>query len=83
MKLGGTLPGFQLAYETWGALSPARDNVVLLATGLSPSSHARSRPDAPEAGWWEAFVGPGLALDTDRFFVAGLPPPGSGLQVAR
>ena len=69
MKLGGTLPGFQLAYETWGALSPARDNAVLLATGLSPSSHARSRPDAPEAGWWEAFVGPGLALDTDRFFV--------------
>src|SRR5438132_1687066 len=46
MKLGGTLPGFQLAYETWGALSPARDNVVLLATGLSPSSHAPSRPYA-------------------------------------
>jgi homoserine O-acetyltransferase len=69
MKLGGTLPRFHLAYETWGRLGAARDNAILLSTGLSPSSHARSHPGSPEPGWWEAFIGPGLALDTDRFFV--------------
>ena len=69
MRLGGILPGFHLAYETWGELSAGRKNVILLQTGLSPGSHARSRPDAPEPGWWEEFVGPGLALDTNRFFI--------------
>jgi homoserine O-acetyltransferase len=69
MKLGGSLPGFQIAYETWGRLSPARDNAILLTTGLSPGSHARSHPGDPAPGWWEEFVGPGLALDTNRWFV--------------
>ena len=66
---GGELPEFSLAYETWGSLSPARDNVVMLHTGLSASSHARSHPENTHPGWWEEFVGPGLAVDTDRFFV--------------
>jgi len=69
MRLGGSLPGFQIAYETWGRLAPSRDNAILLTTGLSPGSHARSHPEAPAPGWWEEFVGPGLALDTDRWFV--------------
>ena len=69
MRLGGSLPGFSIAYETWGRLTPSRDNAVLLTTGLSPGSHARSHPDAPAPGWWEEFVGPGLALDTNRWFV--------------
>lgn len=69
MRLGGSLPGFQIAYETWGTLAPARDNAILLTTGLSPGSHARSHPDALAPGWWEEFVGPGLALDTNRWFV--------------
>lgn len=66
---GGVLPGFSLAYETWGALSPARDNVVLLHTGLSASSHARSHPNNPSPGWWEDLIGPGAPLDTNRFHV--------------
>jgi homoserine O-acetyltransferase len=66
---GGTLPNFDIAYESWGELSPARDNVVLLHTGLSASSHARSHPDNPNPGWWEGFIGPGCAIDTDRFHV--------------
>lgn len=69
MRLGGELPSFQLAYETWGTLSEARDNAILLQTGLSPGSHARSHASAPQPGWWEDFIGPGLALDTHRFFV--------------
>jgi homoserine O-acetyltransferase len=66
---GGTLPGFDVAYETWGELSPERDNTVLLHTGLSASSHAHSHPDNPNPGWWEGFIGPGAPIDTDRFHV--------------
>ena len=39
---GGVLPELHIAYETWGELSPEKDNVVLLHTGLSASSHAHS-----------------------------------------
>ncbi|MFN7975605.1 MAG: homoserine O-acetyltransferase [Acidobacteriota bacterium] len=68
-ELGGSLPEITLAYETWGELSRQRDNAVLLHTGLSASSHAKSHPENPRPGWWEAFIGPGLAIDTDRWFV--------------
>ncbi|KAF8204782.1 Alpha/Beta hydrolase protein [Pholiota molesta] len=63
------LPSFDIAYETWGTLSPNKDNVILLHTGLSASSHAASTPLNPSPGWWEAFIGPGKALDTDHFFI--------------
>jgi homoserine O-acetyltransferase len=66
---GGELPEIHLAYETWGRLSPERDNAVLLHTGLSASSHARSHAENPGAGWWEDFIGPDSALDTDEYFV--------------
>jgi homoserine O-acetyltransferase len=69
MRNGATLPEVDVAYETWGALSPARDNVLLLVTGLSPSAHARSSAEDPTPGWWEEMIGPGRALDTDRFHV--------------
>jgi homoserine O-acetyltransferase len=63
------LPSFEIAYETWGSLSPNKDNVILLHTGLSASSHAASSPANPAPGWWENFIGPGKAIDTNRFFV--------------
>ncbi|MCS5637414.1 MAG: homoserine O-acetyltransferase [Myxococcota bacterium] len=66
---GGVLPQIDLAWESWGELSPGRDNAILLHTGLSASSHARSQPLNPNPGWWEDMVGPGLAIDTDRYFV--------------
>lgn len=69
LDYGGTLPQFDIAYETWGTLSPSKDNVILLHTGLSASSHAHSTPENPSEGWWEKFIGPGKAIDTDRFFV--------------
>jgi homoserine O-acetyltransferase len=69
MWRGGVLRSACVAYETWGALSQARDNAVLLFTGLSPSAHARSSPQDPTAGWWERMIGPGMAIDTERFFV--------------
>ncbi len=66
---GETLPEVTLAYESWGELSPAADNAVLIFTGLSPSAHAASSPQDPSPGWWEYMIGPGKAIDTDRFFV--------------
>ena len=69
MWRGGVLHGARIAYETWGTLNEARDNALLLFTGLSPSAHAASSPADPSDGWWEGMIGPGLAIDTDRFFV--------------
>jgi homoserine acetyltransferase len=63
------LPSFDIAYETWGTLNSARDNAILLHTGLSASSHAASTKSNPSPGWWEKFIGPGKALDTDQFFI--------------
>jgi len=69
MWRGGMLHGARIAYETWGTLDEARSNALLLFTGLSPSAHAASSPDDPSDGWWQRMVGPGLAIDTDQFFV--------------
>ncbi|WP_199098695.1 homoserine O-acetyltransferase [Dyella sp. ASV21] len=69
MKRGGELHGAQVAYETWGELNAARDNAVLLLTGLSPSAHAASNDQDPTPGWWEPMIGPGRAIDTSRWFV--------------
>jgi homoserine O-acetyltransferase len=66
---GGELRGGQVAYETWGSLNAARDNAILLFTGLSPSAHAASSPQDPSSGWWEKMVGPGKAIDTQRYYV--------------
>lgn len=66
---GGTLHHFDLAYETWGVLNPAGNNAILLFTGLSPSAHAASSTNDPQAGWWEFMIGPGKPIDTDNYFV--------------
>ena len=69
MWRGGALHGARLAYETWGTLNSARDNALLLFTGLSPPAHAAASPEDPSPGWWEGMVGPQLAIDSERFFV--------------
>ncbi|KAI9101137.1 putative serine O-acetyltransferase [Phlyctochytrium arcticum] len=66
---GGVLPEFDIAYETWGELNAAKDNVILLHTGLSASSHAKSHEKNPKDGWWERFIGPGYPIDTNKFHV--------------
>lgn len=60
---GGYLPSVTVAYETWGRLSPERDNAVLACHALSGDSHA--------IGWWSRLIGPGQPIDTNRFFVIG------------
>ena len=66
---GGVLHQARVAYESWGQLNEARDNAVLVFTGLSPSAHAASSERDPQPGWWERIIGPGLALDTTRHYV--------------
>lgn len=69
---GESLPAVRIAYETWGELSPARDNAILILHALTGGAHAGAHPDedtpAPEP-WWDGLIGPGRAIDTNRFFV--------------
>jgi len=66
---GGVIEQPVVAYETWGRLNAARDNTVLLFTGLSPSAHAASSSADPKPGWWESMIGEGRPIDTSRYFV--------------
>lgn len=61
----------RLAFETWGRLAPDGGNAVLVLHALTGDSHVggAAGPGHPTPGWWDALVGPGLALDTDRWFV--------------
>ena len=69
IKRGGALHDARIAYETWGTLNASHDNAILILTGLSPSAHAASHAGNPEPGWWEAMIGPGKPINTDRWFV--------------
>ncbi|MFY9263157.1 MAG: homoserine O-acetyltransferase [Actinomycetaceae bacterium] len=66
-ELGGAIPNVRLAYETWGELNEDGTNAILLCHALTGDSHATSRDG--EDGWWPAVVGPGKALDTNKYFV--------------
>ncbi len=69
LKRGGTLIEPVLAYETWGKLSTKKDNVIVILTGLSASSHVASSLSDSNPGWWEGMVGPDKAIDTNTFYV--------------
>jgi len=68
---GQVLDGVEIAYETWGTLAPDASNAILLCHAWTGDSHASGGAGAghPTPGWWENAVGPGLAIDTDRWFV--------------
>lgn len=76
---GGVVESLRVAYETYGELDGARGNAILLFHALTGSQHAagvdNEGPDAPywtnecALGWWDDFIGPGKALDTDRYFI--------------
>jgi hypothetical protein len=69
LQRGGELFEGAVAFESWGSPTTAQDNTILLYTGLSPSAHAAATPDDPRPGWWDPLIGPGRALDTDRYHV--------------
>ena len=68
---GETLPEVQIAYETYGELSPDADNAVLVIHALTGDAHAAGfhGPDDPRPGWWDPMIGPGKAIDTRTYFV--------------
>ncbi len=71
LEFGGRLPEVTVAYETWGTLNTAHDNAILVEHALTGDAHASgpSAPGQPTAGWWDALIGPGKVIDTDRWFV--------------
>ena len=77
---GEALPSIDIAYETWGELKADKSNAILLSHALSGSHHACGyNSELPESavrwsdelhnGWWNDFIGPGKALDTEKFFI--------------
>ena len=68
---GATIRNVAVGYETYGELNAARDNAILIAHFFSGSSHAAGKyaPDDALPGYWDAIVGPGKAVDTNRYFV--------------
>ncbi len=71
LESGARLPHVRLAYESWGELNADASNAVMVCHALTGDSHLAGRPGPghPTAGWWGGVVGPGLAIDTDRWFV--------------
>jgi len=59
-----------LAYETYGALNQEKTNAILIVHALSGDAHAAGIYEGhDELGWWDAFIGPGKAFDTDKYFI--------------
>ena len=78
LESGQLLPTLELAYETYGTLSPAEDNAVLVVHGYTSSHHAAGKNAKGKqgrgvtegaAGWFDALIGPGKAVDTNRYFL--------------
>src|SRR6266702_1402738 len=71
LECGHVLPGHTVSFETYGTLTAARDNAILVCHSLTKGAHAAGRHAAgdPHPGWWDAAIGPGKPLDTDRYFV--------------
>jgi homoserine O-acetyltransferase len=71
LESGNKLGPVTIAYETYGTLSPAKDNAVLILHALSGDSHVAGyySEDDPKPGWWDIMVGPGKGIDTDKYFV--------------
>lgn len=70
LELGGTLGPIDVAYETYGSLSPDADNAVFICHALTGDAHAAGfHEGATRPGWWDNLIGPGRPLDTNRFFV--------------
>ena len=68
---GELLADVTVAYETWGTLAEDASNAVLVCHAWTGDSHAAGRagPGHPTEGWWDAMIGPGRPIDTDRWFV--------------
>ncbi len=70
LESGERLGPVTLAFETYGALNKEKSNAVLIVHALSGDAHAAGlHENEKDPGWWDAFIGPGKAFDTDKYFV--------------
>jgi homoserine O-acetyltransferase len=71
LESGETLNQVVLSYESWGEINSDKTNAVLVLHALTGDSHTTgpSVPGHPTSGWWNGLIGPGLAIDTNKFFV--------------
>ncbi|MFH1717183.1 MAG: homoserine O-acetyltransferase [Planctomycetota bacterium] len=71
LECGKKLGPIDVAYETYGQLNEAGDNVVLICHALSGNAHVAglNGPDDKKPGWWDIMVGPGKGIDTNKYFV--------------
>jgi homoserine O-acetyltransferase/O-succinyltransferase len=72
LEEGGSIPDCRLAFTTWGELNEARDNAILITTWYSGTHQI----------WRDVYVGPGHALDPERYFIVCIDQIGSGLSVS-
>ncbi|MFM6986160.1 MAG: homoserine O-acetyltransferase [Hydrogenophaga sp.] len=79
LKSGAVLPAYELAVETYGTLNADKNNAVLICHALNASHHVagfhadeHGQPIARSEGWWHNMIGPGKAVDTNRWFVIGV-----------
>jgi len=70
LESGESLPSITIAYETYGKLNRDRSNAILVFHALSGDAHVAGFHEGDaKPGWWDSVIGPGKALDTDRYFV--------------
>jgi homoserine O-acetyltransferase len=74
LACGKTLDEYDLVYETYGQLNAAHSNAILICHALSGHHHAAGYHsiDDKRPGWWDAYIGPGKPIDTNKFFVVSL-----------
>lgn len=69
LEQGQTIDKVEIVYETYGILSPKKDNAILIFHALSGDSHVAMHDDTDDPGWWEICVGPGKPIDTEKYFI--------------
>ena len=74
LECGVTLPAYDLIVETYGTLNQEKNNAILVCHALSGNHHLAGYHSTKDRkpGWWETAIGPGKAIDTNRFFVIGI-----------
>lgn len=74
LESGSVLPKYDLVIETYGTLNSNKDNAILICHALSGNHHAAGYHSMEDRkpGWWDTSIGPGKAIDTNRFFVVCL-----------